>query len=80
MTPGVRETLDEGYAALLLERHLLGDWGDLCDDDHFTNELSLRKGGTIMSSYETPQGKVWIITDDCFDLETVTTILRPDEY
>jgi hypothetical protein len=34
-----------------LSRHLRGDCGDLCQDDKAENELSLKQGFRLMSSY-----------------------------
>jgi hypothetical protein len=60
-----------------LARHATGDWGDLCTFDRRQNEIALREGSRIFSSYETPAGKVWIITEAD---RSVTTILLPEEY
>jgi hypothetical protein len=41
------------------------------------NEVALREGLRVLSSYEVPAGRVWIITEaDC----SITTILLPEEY
>ena len=62
----------------LLSRHLRGDWGDLCQEDKTQNELSLKYGFRLMSSYPvTPTEKLWIITEAD---RSVTTLLLPEEY
>ena len=62
----------------LLSRHLRGDWGDLCQEDKTHNELSLKYGFRLMSSYPvTPTEKLWIITEAD---RSVTTLLLPEEY
>jgi hypothetical protein len=61
----------------LLARHATGDWGDLCAFDRRQNEIALREGLRVLSSYETPAGHVWIITEAN---RSVTTILLPEEY
>ena len=62
----------------LLLRHVTGDWGDLEDEDKKENELSVREGFRILSSYNLETGaKVWIITE--WD-RSVTTVLLPEEY
>ncbi len=88
-TPGIIEIMNLGPQATsaihrCLERHLAGDWGDLCDDDKQLNQNSLdeekEKGFTydnLFSSYETDYGRIYIITE-CD--RSVTTILLPDEY
>jgi invasion protein IalB len=61
-----------------LNRHMAGDWGDLCDDDRQQNECSLNRQLRILSSYMTRLGvKLWVITEAD---RSVTTILLPDEY
>ena len=66
------------HVQLSLERHLAGDWGNLCDEDRVTNELALLDGERLFSAY-TKEGvpPIWIITE-CD--RSVTTILFPDEY
>jgi hypothetical protein len=60
-----------------LARHATGDWGDLGTFDRHQNEIALRTGERIFSFYDTPAGKVWIITKAD---RSVTTILLPEEY
>jgi hypothetical protein len=60
-----------------LARHAAGDWGDLCAFDRRQNEIALRDGLRVLSSYETPAGRVWIITEAD---RSITTILLPEEY
>ncbi len=62
-----------------LSRHLSGDWGDdLCQDDKTENELSLKEGFRLLSSYKITEGeKLWIITEAD---RSVTTLLLPEEY
>ena len=62
-----------------LSRHLRGDWGDgLCQDDKTENELSLKEGFRLLSSYKVTEGeKLWIITEAD---RSVTTLLLPSEY
>jgi len=62
----------------LLERHLSGDWGDLCPEDVAENKLALANGLRLLSSYTTAAGdKIWVITEAD---RSVTTFLLPDEY
>jgi hypothetical protein len=77
-TPGALKLLSEmgedpfGYIA----RHATGDWGDLCAFDHRQNEIALRDGYRVFSSYDAPAGRVWVITEAD---RSVTTILLPEE-
>ena len=85
MTKGIAGLDKEHHTELLecLSRHLIGDWGDLCDDDRQMNDESIEaeKNGEmcdrLMSVYETDFGTVWIITE--WD-RSATTILLPEEY
>lgn len=59
-------------------RYLAGDWGDLCDADKESNDLSVRNGDDlILGKYTTCEGDIYIITE--WD-RSVTTVLFPDEY
>lgn len=79
-TPGAIKSMEEAAQdpAELLGRHVVGDWGQIPDEDRKENELSVREGFRILSAYELATGeKVWIITERD---RSATTILRPDEY
>ena len=77
-TPGALELAEQGIDLLsYLKRHLSGDWGDLCPEDKAENNFSLEQGYRLLSSYETPCGKLWIITEAD---RSATTFLTPDEY
>ncbi len=60
-----------------LARHATGDWGDLCAFDRRQNQIALREGLRVFSSYETTAGRCWVITGAD---RSVTTILLPEEY
>ena len=60
-----------------LARHSRGYWGDVGQEDWAENDLSVKGGYRILSAYNTPEGKIWIITE--WD-GSVTTVLRPEEY
>ena len=79
-TPGALALLEQINKSPLefLSRHLRGDWGDLCQEDKTENELSLKYGFRLMSSYEvTDNEKIWIITEAD---RSVTTLLLPEDY
>lgn len=71
------------WIADCLDRHLNGDWGDLCDEDKAMNDESVRMeneeemGWRLMSSYSIDDIKIWIITEAD---RSSTTILLPSEY
>ena len=60
-----------------LARHATGDWGDLCAFDRRQNEIALRDGYRVLSSYPVGGERVWIITETD---RSITTILLPEEY
>ncbi len=60
-----------------LARHATGDWGELCEFDRRQNQIALREGLRVFSSYETIAGRCWVITEAD---RSVTTILLPEEY
>ena len=78
-TPGALKLLSEmgedlfGYIA----RHATGDWGELCAFDRRQNEIALRDGYRVFSSYDVSAERVWVITEAD---RSVTTILLPEEY
>jgi hypothetical protein len=78
-TPGALKVLGESKAHPFeyLARHATGDWEELCVFDRCQNEIALRDGYRILSSYEFPAGRVWIITEAD---RSITTILLPEEY
>jgi hypothetical protein len=78
LTPGAQEALTNEDVLSALSRHSRGDWGDVCDADREENELSLREGFRLLSTYRAANGtKFWVITEaDC----SLTTVLLPEEY
>jgi hypothetical protein len=63
----------------LLGWHARGDWGEVPPEDARENEVSLREGFRILSSY--PVGgvgeRVWVITEAD---RSGTCLLLPSEY
>ncbi len=78
-TPGALKLLSEAGEDPLrfLARHASGDWGELCEFDRRQNQIALREGLRVFSSYDVPAGRVWVITEAD---RTITTILLPEEY
>ena len=78
VTPGALSLAEGGLNILeYLQRHLGGDWGDVCDEDKLENDFSLINNLRLFSAYNTPLGVLWIITEAD---RSVTTFLLPDEY
>ena len=62
----------------MLNRHALGDWGDLDKEDIQANNPALRDGDRLLSAYQFDDGfKVWIITEAD---RSATTVLLPEDY
>ena len=78
-TPGALEALRGAGEDPLsyLSRHASGDWGELDAHDRRENELALRHGRRLLSSYPVGEGRVWIITEAD---RSVTTLLLPEDY
>jgi hypothetical protein len=79
-TPGALQALEEAgeNSAALLQRHVMGDWGELDEHDRLENERSLTGGCRLLSAYILSTGvKLWIITEAD---RSVTTLLLPSEY
>lgn len=79
-TPGALALLEQAHKTPmeLLARHLRGDWGDLCPEDKAENELSLKRGYRLMSSYQIKETEtLWIITEAD---RSATTMLVPSDY
>lgn len=85
-TPGALATLERlgvDPLSLVLGRHVLGDWGDLGDEDRALNNHSLANGIRIFSSYKLAEPgnqtteTVWVITESD---RSHTTLLTPEEY
>jgi hypothetical protein len=79
-TPGALEALAQaGEAAwTYFNRHVRGDWGEVCEEDKHANDDALRNGERLLSAYRTSTGvKVWVITEAD---RSATTVLLPEEY
>jgi len=81
-TPGALAALKKSgqQPGEFLTRHVNREWGDLSDEDRKENQMSLKRGFRLLSSYRTSSGdktKVWVITEA---ERSVTTLLLPEEY
>jgi hypothetical protein len=79
-TPGALAALTEAGQTPdeFLVRHEGGDWGEVGPADWEENELSVREGFRILSSYTLSTGVlIWIITEAD---GSATTLLLPEEY
>ena len=79
-TPGALAALEKAGQSPMdfFSRHVMGDWGELSEDDHKENQLSLEKGFRLLSSFRTNAGdRLWVITEAN---RSHSTILLPEEY
>jgi hypothetical protein len=82
-TPGALDLLDRHAlnAITILRRHMWGDFGTVCAEDHDANLAAIGNGARILSAYEVgPDGKnekLWVITEAD---RSSTTLLLPSEY
>ena len=85
-TPGALGAMEESgeMPMKFLARHVVGDWGDVCENDKAANNNAVAHEGTserqerVLSAYCTSRGvKLWIITE--WD-RSATTLLLPEEY
>lgn len=83
VTSGVNEQIADSaefseFINISLQRHIRGDWGEVCQDDWTANELALLEGERLFSVYKKDGvSTIWIITERD---RSATTVLFPDEY
>lgn len=77
-TPGVLNEVPEPEITEALNRHLTGDWGDVCKEDWKMNDYAVENRERILSSFTSKENvKFWIITESD---RSATTVLLPSEY
>lgn len=78
-TPGALEFLGRHSMTPMqfLQRHVTGDFGDLCEEDREANNEAIWNGERILSSYKIGDEKLWVITEAD---RSSTCLLKPDEY
>ena len=84
-TPAALDTIESAGmdATEFLDRHVTGDWGDLCEHDCHANDTALVCGSRILSYYRLSTGQaIYIITDAIGDdgKRQTTTIMLRGEY
>ena len=78
ITPGAQDLIPTKEVEVALNRHVAGDWGDICEEDRAQNEWALKNEARLMSVYDSHTGeRFWIITEAD---RSSTTILLPSEY
>jgi len=77
ITPNALEKLNSDDILNSLNRHVVGDWGELDEEDRQTNDEALQSGSRLLSAYHSGGTKFWIITESTRE---VTTVLLPEDY
>jgi len=78
ITHNAKDVLPHMEVNAAIERHLNGDWGDVCPSDWQLNEDALKHGDRLLSVYHTHDDvKFWIITESD---RSATTVLLPSDY
>lgn len=79
-TPGALEALQNSGQSPheFLERHVQGDWGEVCEEDNVLNDAAVKDGSRLLSAYRTTLNeRIWVITEAD---RSATTCLLPSEY
>jgi hypothetical protein len=78
VTRKAAERLHKADAMECLERHIMGDYGDVDDVDWKANDLAWEYGFRVVSTYvDRKKNRFLIITEAD---RSATTILLPEEY
>lgn len=77
-TRTIADELEPIMIETFIRRHVTGDFGNLHDEDIEMNKEAVKSGeDRILSAYDSPKGKVYVITE--WNRE-YTTVLFADEY
>ncbi len=79
-TPDALQALHEAGQSptFFLNRHVVGDWGSVCEEDKQANDEALVNGGRLLSAYKTLKGvRLWVITEAD---RSSTCVLLPENY
>jgi len=79
-TPDALRVIEESGQTpdFFLDRHVRGDWGEVCDEDKQANDQALVHGERLLSAYRTLMGvRIWVITEAD---RSSSCILLPEEY
>jgi len=77
-TPTAIIAVTEKEVQQALQRHVMGDWGELDEEDKKANDQALQTGERLLSAYRTANGtKFWIITEAD---RASSCVLLPEDY
>ncbi len=80
ITATAKAVLDEGDVLEGLDRHAIGDWGDLSESDKGMNEHALSQGGRVLSKYTDRNGRAFYIISENLAGANQTTVMLPEDY
>lgn len=64
--------------ALFVDRHVVGQWGEVDEEDWQANQWALENEARLLSAYRLPTGvRIWVITEAD---RSSTCVLLPSEY
>lgn len=77
-TPNALDLIPPNEILEAIQKHQVGDWGDISKEDQNANDSAAIEGSRILSSYRSNAGeRFWIITEAN---RSVTTVLLPCDY
>ena len=79
-TPGALAAAEASGESLLeyIQRHLEGDWGDISEEDRYSNAYALEHDLRLLSAYRLKNGtRIYVITEAG---RSSTCVLLPEEY
>jgi len=77
-TPNALGAVTQEQINGMLDRHIRGDWGDVCKEDWKANDRALVDGTRLFSVYKfASEKRCWIITEAD---RSSTTVLLPSDY
>ena len=83
-TPAALEAMDEAglTPASFIDRHVTGDFGNLCEEDRQLNLEAIKDGSRILSAYLVGDVKLYCITEakDENGKRSATTLTLAEEY
>lgn len=79
ITPNAHRLLSKHYlqADMFIAKHIVGDWGDLAEEDKKTNDDALLNNGQLFSSYRLPDDNMLLVVTE--ENRSVTTVLLPSD-
>lgn len=82
MTEGIIDKCDKDedflpFITSAIQSHKDCDWGVVCGEDWYANNIALKEGKRLISKYTHFDTTIWVITEAD---RSVTTILLPEEY